>query len=199
MDPAKERRDYAPAARRLLATLGLLAAFAVAGWWAWQQPFMASVRMAWEIRRMPPPRSLPVPVAGVEVDDIADTWGAARGTDRTHEGLDIFAARGTPVGSTTRGVVSAVRESGLGGRQVWVLGPALERHYYAHLDDWREGLAVGDVVLPGDVLGYVGDTGNARGTPPHLHYGIYADGGALDPLPRLRTAAVDPPGTAPAR
>ena len=113
--------------------------------------------------------------------------------------LDIFAARGTPVGSTTRGVVSAVRESGLGGRQVWVLGPALERHYYAHLDDWREGLAVGDVVLPGDVLGYVGDTGNARGTPPHLHYGIYADGGALDPLPRLRTAAVDPPGTAPAR
>lgn len=183
-------RDYAPAARRLLRSLLVLAVLAGAGWWAWQQPFMAHARMLWEISRMPPPASLPVPVADVDASRIADTWGAPRGRDRRHEGVDIFAARGTPVLSTTRGVVASVREGGLGGRQVWVLGPARERHYYAHLDDWAAGLSAGDVVLPGDRLGFVGTTGNARGTPPHLHYGIYGAQGALDPLPRLRAGAV---------
>ncbi|MGH8085727.1 MAG: M23 family metallopeptidase [Lysobacter sp.] len=188
-------RDYAPLARRLLALVVVLAALATAGWWAWQQPFMAPTRMLWEIARMPPPDSLPVPVRGVDVADLVDTWGAARGGDRRHQGIDIFAARGTPVTSTTRGVVGSVRKSGLGGRQVWVRGPGLENHYYAHLDDWAEGLAAGDVVHPGDVLGYVGDSGNARGTSPHLHYGIYGEGGALDPLPRLRAGAVAQPET----
>lgn len=93
------------------------------------------------------------------------------------------------VRSTTRGVVVSVREGGLGGRQVWVLGPARQRHYYAHLDRWADGLAVGDVVWPGDALGGVGDSGNARGTPTHLHYGVYGDGGAIDPLPLLRAGA----------
>lgn len=185
-DPAA--RDYAPAARRLLTTLLVLALLAAGGWWAWQQPFMASTRMLWEISRMPPPDSLPVPVAGVDAARVADTFGAPRGSDRRHEGVDIFAERGTPVLSTTRGLVLSARESGLGGKQVWVLGPARERHYYAHLEGWAEGLARGDMVLPGDRLGTVGTTGNARGTPPHLHYGIYGDGGALDPLPRLRAA-----------
>ena len=138
---------------------------------------------------MPTPVSLPMPVDGVAPNAVADTWGAARDTDRRHEGVDIFASRGSSVTSTTRGIVSAVRDSGLGGRQVWVLGPAMERHYYAHLDDWATGISQGDVVLPGDLLGFVGNSGNARGTPPHLHYGIYAEGGALDPLPRLRAGA----------
>lgn len=186
-------RDYAPAARRLLRTLLIFAMLAAAGWWAWQQPFMASTRMLWEIARMPPPTSLPVPVAGVDASDLIGSWGAARGVDRSHEGIDIFAKRGMPVISTTRGVVGSVRESGLGGRQVWVRGPGLENHYYAHLDDWAEGLAAGDLVLPGDVLGYVGTSGNARGTPPHLHYGVYDDDGALDPLPRLLAGADAPP------
>lgn len=188
-------RDYAPLARRLLAAILVLAALAAAAWWAWQQPFMASTRMLWEIARMPPPSSLPIPVSGVEPAGLVDSWGAARGGERSHEGIDIFAERGTPVTSTTRGVVGAVRERGLGGRQVWVRGPGLENHYYAHLDDWAEGLAAGDVVLPGDLLGYVGDSGNARGTPPHLHYGIYGEGGALDPLPRLRAGASAHPET----
>lgn len=188
-------RDYAPLARRLLATILVLAALAAVAWWTWQQPFMASTRMLWEIARMPPPSSLPIPVSGVEPAHLADTWGAARDGDRSHEGIDVFAERGTPVTSTTRGVVGAVREGGLGGRQVWVRGPGLENHYYAHLDDWAEGLVAGDVVLPGDVLGYVGDSGNARGTSPHLHYGIYGDGGALDPLPRLRAGVGAQPET----
>ena len=182
-------RDYAPLARRLLVAALLIAGLVATGWWAWQQPFMAPTRMLWEISRMPPPASLPMPVRGVNVAEVADTWGAERSGDRRHEGVDIFATRGTAVTSTTRGVVGAVREGGLGGRQVWVRGPGLENHYYAHLDGWAEHLSQGDVVLPGDVLGFVGDSGNARGTPTHLHYGIYGDDGALDPMPRLRAGA----------
>lgn len=184
VEPAPTTRRTPPALR-LLANLLMLLGLALVAWWAWQQPFMAAPRMWWEISRADPPSSLPVPVDGVAVEDIADTWGAARGTDRLHEGVDIFAPRGTPVRSTTRGVVSSLREGGLGGKQAWVLGPGMERHYYAHLDGWAEALAERDVVFPGDVLGYVGNSGNARGTPPHLHYGIYGEGGALDPLPRL--------------
>ena len=182
-------RDYAPLARRLLVAALLIAGLVATGWWAWQQPFMAPTRMLWEISRMPAPASLPMPVRGVNVAEVADTWGAERSGDRRHEGVDIFATRGTAVTSTTRGVVGAVREGGLGGRQVWVRGPGLENHYYAHLDGWAEHLSQGDVVLPGDVLGFVGDSGNARGTPTHLHYGIYGEDGALDPMPRLRAGA----------
>ncbi|MCE7031825.1 M23 family metallopeptidase [Lysobacter sp. GX 14042] len=185
-----------PAASRLLSALAgllrtalVLGALAGAGWWAWQQPFMERPRTLWELSRAGPAQALPVPVMGVSPGAIADTWGAGRSGGRRHEGVDIFAARGTPVVSSTRGIVSAIRETGLGGRQVWVLGPGLERYYYAHLDDWADGLQEGDVVRPGQALGVVGDTGNARGTPTHLHYGIYGADGALDPLPRLRAGA----------
>jgi murein DD-endopeptidase MepM/ murein hydrolase activator NlpD len=102
--------------------------------------------------------------------------------------VDIFAARGTPVRAATEGVVLSVRDRGLGGKQVWLLGPAGQRHYYAHLDGWAPGLAAGDVIRTGQVLGIVGDTGNAKGTPPHLHYGIYGPDGALDPLPLMHAA-----------
>ena len=166
-----------------------LAMLALAGFWAWHQPFLHAPRTLWALSRMPAPVTLPVPVHGVRAGDIADTWGGPRGAGRRHEGTDIFARRGTPVLSASLGVVTSVHEGGLGGRQVWVLGPASERHYYAHLDDWALGIRVGDVVSAGEPLGTVGDTGNARGTPPHLHYGIYGAGGALDPLPRLRARA----------
>ncbi|MEL1263699.1 M23 family metallopeptidase [Pseudoxanthomonas putridarboris] len=172
--------------RRILVTLACLAALALAAMWSWKQPFMAMPRMLWDISRASPPTALPVPVQGVEARRIADTFGAARGSDRLHQGVDIFAPRGTLVSSATRGVVVSVREGGLGGKQVWVLGPGRERHYYAHLDDWVPGLAEGQVVQAGDPLGMVGTTGNARGTPPHLHYGIYGAQGAYDPLPLLR-------------
>jgi murein DD-endopeptidase MepM/ murein hydrolase activator NlpD len=182
-----QRADYSRATRRLLGWAVALAAMAMLASWAWRQPFMATPRAFWELSQMDPPESLPVPVQGVAVSRIADTFGAPRGTDRRHDGVDIFAPRGTEVVSTTLGVVVAVRDSGLGGRQVWVLGPGRERHYYAHLDDWAPGLKEGDRVYPGAVIGSVGDTGNARGTPPHLHYGVYRDGGgAYDPLPLMR-------------
>ena len=195
----KPPRDYAPALRSLLKAALVLVALALSAHWAWRQPFMAKPRALWELSRMPPPSALAMPVQGVDATRIADTFGAPRGRDRTHAGVDIFAARGTPVRSATRGVVVAVREGGLGGRQVWVLGPARQRHYYAHLDDWADGLQVGDVVLPGDALGVVGDTGNARDTPPHLHYGLYGTGGAIDPLPLLRAGAENAHAASPAR
>jgi len=183
------RRDYTRAATRLVVWAVVLVAGAYLAGWAWEQPFMARARMGWELSRMPPPEALSMPGREVQASRIADTFGAPRGADRSHEGVDIFAPRGTDVLSATPGIVAAIREGGLGGRQVWVIGPAGERHYYAHLDDWTEGLETGDVVLPGTPLGTVGDTGNARGTPPHLHYGVYGADGAYDPLPLLLAAA----------
>lgn len=179
-------RRFARALARTLLGLLWLALLALGALWAWRQPFMERARTLWELSRMPPPATLPVPVQSVALRQVADTFGAPRGADRRHEGVDIFAPRGTPVTSTTRGVVVAINDRGLGGRQVWVLGPAGERHYYAHLDDWAPGLAEGDVVEAGAALGTVGNSGNARGTPPHLHYGVYGSDGALDPLPRMR-------------
>lgn len=174
---------------RWIVRLLVVGLVALAAAWAWRQPFALGVRTLWEVSRLPPPSGLPVPVQGVRARDIADTFGAPRGSDRTHAGVDIFAKRGTSVLSSTRGVVVAVREGGLGGRQVWVLGPARERYYYAHLDDWAPGLDIGDAVEAGTALGTVGTTGNARGTPPHLHFGIYGRDGAYDPLPLLRAGA----------
>ena len=179
-------RRFARALARTLFGLLWLALLALGALWAWGQPFMERPRTLWELSRMPPPATLPVPVQSVAPRQVADTFGAPRGADRRHEGVDIFAPRGTPVTSTTRGVVVAINDRGLGGRQIWVLGPAGERHYYAHLDDWAPGLAEGDVVEAGAALGTVGNSGNARGTPPHLHYGVYGSDGALDPLPRMR-------------
>lgn len=170
----------------LLLLLGM-AALAMA--WAWRLPWAEAARLSWRLSNMPAPSALPVPVEGVRANRIADTWGAARSQGRSHEGVDIFATRGTAVRSSTDGVVLAVRDGGLGGRQVWVLGPGGQRHYYAHLDDWAPGLARMDIVRPGTVLGTVGDTGNARGTPPHLHYGIYASDGAYNPWPLLQAGS----------
>lgn len=181
--------SHARRLRRWLLRLFWIAALTVAGGAFWNSRWAEVPRAMWELSRMPRPTTLPVPVDGVAAREVADTFGAPRGADRSHAGVDIFARHGTPVRSATRGIVVDIREGGIGGRQVWILGPARERYYYAHLDRWREGLARGEVVEPGTVLGHVGDTGNAKGTPPHLHWGIYAADGAYDPLPLLRAGA----------
>jgi peptidoglycan LD-endopeptidase LytH len=126
-----------------------------------------------------------VPVEGVRRRQIPDTWGAPRSERRSHQGVDIFAKRGTPVISATEGIVLRVGTNRLGGQVVYVLGPGGQRHYYAHLDRYGS-FTPGDIVVPGDVLGYVGNTGNARDTAPHLHYGVYdPEGGAVNPWPLL--------------
>lgn len=185
MDDADNIVQRSPRWRAPLLWLVLLGG----GWLAW--PWVPSVvKMPFHVVRlsmMDVPLSLPVPVEGVAVRQLRDTWNASRSNGRVHEGIDIFAARGTPVLSTTEGIVTSVGTNNLGGKVVWVLGPGGQRHYYAHLDDYAE-IAAGDRVLPGSVLGTVGNTGNARGTPPHLHYGIYKNG-ALNPYPLLRGGA----------
>jgi peptidoglycan LD-endopeptidase LytH len=149
------------------------------------QPWLASAVYMIRLGALPAPSALPVPVAGVAPKQLADTWGGARSEGRRHEGIDIFARRGTPVLSSTEGVVLRVGINRLGGQVVWVLGPGGQRHYYAHLDRYGD-VRAGTRVWPGTVLGYVGNTGNAATTPSHLHYGIYTTEGAINPYPFLR-------------
>lgn len=129
-----------------------------------------------------PPAKISMPVPGVTKKQIANTWKAPRKTNRRHEGQDIFAKRGTPVYSATRGYVYRIGENTLGGQTVSVIGAGGRVYYYAHLDSYAEGLAEGDYVTPQTKLGSVGTTGNAQGTPPHLHFGVYTPSGAIDPL-----------------
>ncbi len=130
-----------------------------------------------------PPARISVPVPGVTKKQIANTWNAPRGSDRRHQGQDIFAKRGTPIYSATPGYVYRIGENRLGGQTVSVIGAGGRVYYYAHLDSYAEGLAEGDYVTPQTKLGSVGTTGNAQGTPPHLHFGVYTASGAIDPLP----------------
>jgi murein DD-endopeptidase MepM/ murein hydrolase activator NlpD len=130
------------------------------------------------------PSALPVPVQGVSRGRIADSWGSPRGSDRQHKGVDIFARRGTPVLAPVPGLVIGIGQNRLGGNNVRLLGPGLQVHYFAHLDRFGPVKVYG-LVQRGDVIGYVGNTGNAKGTPPHLHYGIYTRNGAINPYPLL--------------
>lgn len=126
--------------------------------------------------------ALRYPVAGATRRDLHSAFGDPRdGGRRQHEGVDIFAPRGTRVLSAAGGLVSRVAETGRGGRVVWVWNPVRGlSFYYAHLDE--QLVSVGERVEPGDPIGTVGNSGNARTTPPHLHFGIYERGaGAIDP------------------
>lgn len=161
-------------------------ALLVAGILAWRTagPALESAWWRAELLRSAAPLALPVPVDGVAPEDLGDTWGDARSGGRSHEGIDIFARRRTPVRSTTAGIVVRRGENALGGRTITILGPGGWRHYYAHLQTYA-GHAVGDRVAPGEVIGFVGTSGNAPADAPHLHYGIYAGGGARNPYPLL--------------
>jgi murein DD-endopeptidase MepM/ murein hydrolase activator NlpD len=120
-----------------------------------------------------PDPTLLMPVDGVRVAQVADTWGAARSEGRSHEGQDIFAAAGTPVRSATAGYVYRVGQARLGGNVVLVVGGGGRRYYYAHLSGFAE-IREGQRIETGDLLGYVGNSGNAATTPPHLHFGVYS-------------------------
>lgn len=130
----------------------------------------------------PADEKIRIPIRGISAHQIANTWQAPRGADRKHEGQDIFAPKGTPIRSATEGYVLRIGENSLGGKTVSVLGAGGRVYYYAHLDRYAEGLAEGDFVKPESVIGYVGNTGNARTTPPHLHFGVYSTSGPIDPL-----------------
>lgn len=138
--------------------------------------------------------SLAFPVDGRDTRAVQSFFGDVRdGGRRDHHGVDIFAPRGTPVLSASAGVIRRVAETRLGGRVVWVRdedrGLSL---YYAHLD--RQHVSRGQRVQVGDTLGFVGNTGNARTTPPHLHFGLYMRGeGPVDPWSWLHDPGGSPP------
>lgn len=138
--------------------------------------------------------TLRFPLDGLTATAVQSGFGAVRdGGRRDHEGIDIFAPRGTPVAAVADGVARA-DTNGLGGNVVWLRGNG-RTFYYAHLD--RQAIEGTVRVRAGDVLGYVGNTGNARTTAPHLHFGIY-DGDAIDPLPFVQPDDPAPPPPAPA-
>lgn len=133
--------------------------------------------------------SLAFPVAGGKMQSF---WGAARDAGaRQHEGIDIFAPKGTPTLAVADGVVRRVGTNNLGGKVVFLKPEKKDFSiYYAHLD--TQLVAVGQTVRTGDTLGLVGNTGNARGGTPHLHFGIYGNGGALDPFHYINPAIKKP-------
>ena len=136
-------------------------------------------------------RRLAMPLKDVRKQQITDTWHAPRGSNRLHEGQDIFAPKGTPIYSATSGYVYKVGEDNLGGHTVSVIGAGGVVYYYAHLDSYAPHLAQGDPVTTQTVLGFVGTSGNAGGTPPHLHFGVYSTSGALNPLPLLTDRPIE--------
>lgn len=114
-----------------------------------------------------------IPVRGITVADLRDTFGEARGGGRSHGAMDILAPRGTPVIAAVDGTVRKLFNSRAGGLTVYQFDRAEERvYYYAHLDRYADGLAEGAFVKQGTVIGYVGTTGNAPPGTPHLHFAI---------------------------
>lgn len=134
--------------------------------------------------------SLAFPVSGHDTTAIGSWYGDSReGGRRQHEGLDIFAPRGTPVLAAAKGTVRSTRRNRLGGTVVWLRDEYGRSHYYAHLD--TQVVRRGQRLQVGDTLGFVGNSGNARTTPPHLHFGLYSNG-SFDPFPALQDLPTTP-------
>ncbi len=138
--------------------------------------------------------SLLIPVAGVRAEDLQDTYNNARNEGRTHNAIDIIAPRGTPVLACADGTIAKLFNSIPGGITIYQLGEDQKVvYYYAHLERYADGLAEGQTVSRGQVIGYVGDTGNATPGNYHLHFSIslvsdpkrYWDGANVNPYPLL--------------
>jgi hypothetical protein len=150
---------------------------------------LATISFAY-VKKEPSPglsKNLAFPVAGKKAS-IASFWGDVRdGGKRKHEGIDIFAKKGTPVVAICDGIVTSTGNTPRGGKTIWV--QSLKHTwtaYYAHLDVQK--VKVGQFVKKGQTIGTVGNTGNARTTPPHLHFGIYTWWGAVNPLPYVKNS-----------
>ena len=134
---------------------------------------------------------LRMPVIGVRPRDLSDSWHDPRdGGARWHKGIDIFARKGTEVVAVADGIVSYIGDQRLGGHCLWLTTENGTAFYYAHLDRWAPGLYEGMEVQAGDLLGFVGNTGNAIHTPSHLHFGINKNDEMVDPFPLLAHASI---------
>lgn len=146
-----------------------------------------------------PVQNLIIPVLGIEASDITPNFGDPRdGGTRTHEGLDILAPRNTPIISPTEAVVLRTGQGINSGTYVYTANPGGETFVYMHLESIAEGVAAGTVLVAEQVLGYVGNTGNASDGPTHLHFEIRKDG-PTDPYPRLTQTLPAPASAAAAR
>ena len=134
------------------------------------------------------------PVARPFSTPLINSYGfdRARGTadSHWHEGIDIFGPLGTDLLAAEAGTITKIGNGRLGGRTVWLTGVSGSKWYYAHLHGFAPGLTIGQKVEAGDVIGYLGDSGNARGTPPHLHLEIHPpDKRVINPYPQLYVLA----------
>jgi murein DD-endopeptidase MepM/ murein hydrolase activator NlpD len=143
----------------------------------------------------PAPGTLLIPVEGVRAEELRDTFQEARAAGRTHDAIDIPAARGTPVLAASDGRIVKLWQSVPGGTTIYQLDPDNTTvYYYAHLDHYADGLAEGHFARRGEVIAYVGDTGNAGPGNYHLHFSVlivkdpkrYWDGTNVNPYPLLR-------------
>jgi peptidoglycan LD-endopeptidase LytH len=139
-------------------------------------------------------RRLAVPVAGKLPTDVPNSFFSGRSGGRRHNAADILATRGTPVLSADDGHIRRLSTNALGGITIYSTDPeARFVYYYAHLDRYADGLRVGQRIQRGELLGYVGTTGNAPPNTPHLHFQIMRlldrarlwDGVPIDPKPFL--------------
>jgi murein DD-endopeptidase MepM/ murein hydrolase activator NlpD len=140
---------------------------------------------------------LQLPVDGIGIDDLDDTYTDARGEGRRHDAIDIMAAQGTPVRAVADGTIAKLFLSVPGGKTIYQFDSD-ERvaFYYAHLDRYADGVVEGMNVRQGDLIGYVGYTGNANAAAPHLHFAVFVlgadkrwwEGTAINPYPLLRGA-----------
>lgn len=142
-------------------------------------------------------RRLLIPVAGIARKQLVDNFDETRGGKRRHDALDIMAPRGTPVFAVDDGRVAKLFKSAAGGLTIYQFDPGEQfTYYYAHLDAYEKGLVEGLIVKRGDVIGYVGSTGNAPAHAPHLHFTIFRlgpdkkwwKGQAMNPYPYLTEA-----------
>ena len=139
-------------------------------------------------------KHLSMPVAGVKPSQLHDTFDEARAAGRRHDALDIMAQRGTEVRAVEDGTIRKLFTSKAGGLTIYEFDPTdTYCYYYAHLDHYAPGLGEGQQVKRGDLLGYVGSTGNASPAAPHLHFAIarldaskaWWKGDAINPYPLL--------------
>jgi murein DD-endopeptidase MepM/ murein hydrolase activator NlpD len=140
-------------------------------------------------------RNLTLPVQGLDAGELRDTFDEMRGGSRRHEALDILAPRDTPVLAVEDGKVAKLFLSDAGGITIYQFDPTeMYAYYYAHLERYADGLKDGDRVARGQVIGYVGTSGNAPRDTPHLHFAIFRltdakrwwQGTAVDPYPILK-------------
>jgi len=134
---------------------------------------------------LPPSGNGACPVAGAV--SFSDTWGAPRSGGRSHQGVDMISARGTPIAAIFEGTIKRITNSSLGGKSLWLKAKNGDEFYYGHLDGYGD-ISTGQAVAEGYIIGFNGSTGNAPSWLPHLHFEFHPGGGsAVNPYPLVKS------------